>query len=558
MMTNVMTKNELDRLRESLPPFAEADVTAGGETLRYLQFYGLDLGGSFAGLSHRVGTVDSGDHRLAVHLWSRAGERPLMLIVHGYLDHVGLYGHLVRFALERGHNVLALDLPGHGLSTGEPAAIDDFGRYRAALRDVLERAAPARRRLDVIAQSTGGAVVMDTLQREPELIDGAVVLLAPLVRPRSWGQVRFLHTLLRWLNGVPRRFERNSGDAEFLRFLRADPLQSRRISVQWVGALRRWLPDFLAAAPSPRPLLVVQGDADDTVDWRYNLPQIRRLFPQAETHMLKTARHHLANETEALRRVVPGGGGGVSGRQGSAQNAVTWITRTPIAHRGLHNHALPENSLGAFSNAVEHGYSIELDVRLSSDGKVVVFHDDGLRRLTGVDGAVETAAHSTLSKLTLKDTGEKIPALKDVLSLVDGRVPLLIEVKSRLSVGPLEEALAGALEGYGGEVAVQSFDPHSLRWFRDNRPDMMRGQVAGSLKGEGMAWPRKLLLRHLLMNRVSQPHFIAYEVDLLPCLAVSRLRRKGVPVLAWTVDSADKRQRAEEHADNIIFEGMMP
>ena len=323
-----MTKAELELLRESLPPFAEArevfgdavgeaaspvpvgadgasssDVTEANERLlRYLQFYNIDYRKTFPDLTYRIGTVDSGDYRLAVHHWSRPGQRRLMLILHGYFDHAALYGHLVRLCLELGYDVVAFDLPGHGLSTGEQAAIEDFAHYRKAAEDVLKQVPLTGDRRDVMGQSTGGATTMALLLRQPELIDGSAVLLAPLVRPTSWGWIRVAHSLLgKLVNYVPRRFVKVSGDEDFLRFLREDPLQSRGVSVQWVGALRRWVPDFLASAPSSRPVLVVQGDMDGTVDWRYNLPQIQRLFPQSQTYMVKGARHHLVNETEALR-----------------------------------------------------------------------------------------------------------------------------------------------------------------------------------------------------------------------------------------------------------------
>lgn len=237
---------------------------------------------------------------------------------------------------------------------------------------------------------------------------------------------------------------------------------------------------------------------------------------------------------------------------------MNWITSTPIAHRGLHDDVFPENSLGAFKCAIENGYAIELDVHLSSDEEIIVFHDDNLLRMTGFDALVESTPSSKIDGLTLSNTGEKIPRFNEVLGLVDANVPILIEIKNKHKVGPLEESLYNLLQNYSGRYAVQSFNPYSLKWFRDNYPSVIRGQLSGDFKNETLAWYKKFALRYLLMNWASSPNFIAYDIDLLPCWPVTRLKNKGVPVLAWTTDSPEKRKKAKQYADNIIFEGILP
>ena len=280
---------------------AAASYTA--EQRQYLRFYQLEFGTEYPAARHAMGYLASAGQRLAVHLWRQPQARATLLLVHGYFDHVGLMRHLIHFGLARGCNVVAFDLPGHGLSTGAPASIADFGDYQQAVSDVRTALDSLGERWYVIAQSTGAAAVMDYLTRpDRAALFARVALLAPLVRPQGWLWVRAAHTLLCWwLPRLPRFYPQNSNDAAFCRFLRQDPLQADFIAVPWVGALRRWLPEFLRRAPVLTPLLVLQGDADTTVDWRYNLERIRQLFPAVDIHMLPGARHHLANESEALR-----------------------------------------------------------------------------------------------------------------------------------------------------------------------------------------------------------------------------------------------------------------
>lgn len=288
------------QVAETLPVFRQGLCPPRARD--YLAFYGLDLAQDFPAVQFSLGTVSSGVHRLALHAWQLPGATRSLLLVHGYFDHVGLYDHLVRFGLEQGFNVLAFDLPGHGLSSGAKAEIEDFCEYRQAIADVLVAADFLPGPCQVIAQSTGGAAVMDYLQSQEEPALDKVVLLAPLVRPSQWLRIRLMHSLLRrFVKQVPRGFADSSQDREFLAFVRRDPLQSPVIPVCWVTALRRWIPRFLGGAGCNKPVLVIQGDADDTVDWRFNLAEVKRLFPAMELHMVPSGRHHLANELGGLR-----------------------------------------------------------------------------------------------------------------------------------------------------------------------------------------------------------------------------------------------------------------
>lgn len=297
-----MTPQELDSLRRELPPF---DGGAAPPPLleTFCAFYGVDFHARMAGVAHRAGTVQSGGFTLAVHRWLVPDARANLLLLHGYFDHTGLFGKLIGWALESGCNVLMFDLPGHGLSSGEPAAIDDFAHYSLAMHDVMPVAAmPPELPWWAMGQSTGCAAITDYARRFAWPFDAAV-LLAPLVRPVAWRWVKVAHTLARgWRDSVPRRFSNNSTDEAFLAFIRNDPLQARRTSLRWVGALRRWLQALELADLGVGPVFVVQGDDDGTVDWRYNLQAIEKLYPGTHVMMLEGAGHQLANESNAYRQ----------------------------------------------------------------------------------------------------------------------------------------------------------------------------------------------------------------------------------------------------------------
>ena len=231
--------------------------------------------------------------------------RGVLLLVHGYLDHVGLFGHLMRYGLERGYTVMAFDLPGHGLSTGDPVTIDDFSDYRRGIESLLHRCAQLPDHWRVIAQSAGGAAVLDYMLHHPGSLD-KVVLLAPLVRPRGWWRVKIAYALLhRFRDTIPRDFKENSNDAGFLRRIRTDPLQSTVLSMRWIGALHRWIKALpTGTGESEASVLLIQGDADGTVDWRYNVKRVQRLVSDVQVVELAGARHHLANECSSIRERI--------------------------------------------------------------------------------------------------------------------------------------------------------------------------------------------------------------------------------------------------------------
>lgn len=235
----------------------------------------------------------------------------------------------------------------------------------------------------------------------------------------------------------------------------------------------------------------------------------------------------------------------------------SWLVKDYIAHRGFHNKDNPENSLGAFARAIDEGYAIELDVQQIADSTIVVFHDYSLSRMTGKDGYTKNLLKSELADYKLQGTNFCIPTLVEVLNLVDGQVPILIEIKNEGKVGELEQNTYEILKQYGGQYAIQSFNPYSLEWFKNNAPNVLRGQLSSYFKNDNLSFVKKFALKHMLLNKkVSRPHFISYNVENLPNSIVKRYNK--LPLLAWVVRSQTQYYKAVKHCDNIIFEGFNP
>ena len=232
----------------------------------------------------------------------------------------------------------------------------------------------------------------------------------------------------------------------------------------------------------------------------------------------------------------------------------------PFAHRGLHDEYRPENSMAAFEAAVRAGYPIELDVRVSADGQAIVFHDAKLRRMTDANGLVEEANAEALKKFCLGGSQEGIPGLSDVLDMISGRVPVIVEIKTCLSqVGLVEEAALPILRRYDGPFAVTAFDARTLAWFRKRQPEWPRGHNVGSrYLAPYEPWWRRLAWEFLYDVDDAQPDFVVYDRRDLPHWATTRMRTTGMPVLAYTIWDIGEMLRLAPHADNVIFEGFLP
>jgi glycerophosphoryl diester phosphodiesterase len=236
----------------------------------------------------------------------------------------------------------------------------------------------------------------------------------------------------------------------------------------------------------------------------------------------------------------------------------SFLVNSLIAHRGLHNlqAGVPENSLLAFERAIKKGYAIECDVQQLEDFTPVVFHDLKLSRMTGKDGYINNLKKEDLKNYKLLNSEETIPTLQQALDFVDGRTPIIIEIKNSFSPGNFEKKILDLLKKYKGKVAIVSFNPYVLNWFKNNAPNVLRGQNSAFFKKERLSPLKKLLLKRLRLTKLSRPHFISYEAENLPNRYVKRF--KHLPLLAWTVKSQEEYLRVIKYCDNIIFEDFEP
>ena len=246
--------------------------------------------------------------------------------------------------------------------------------------------------------------------------------------------------------------------------------------------------------------------------------------------------------------------------------APDWLTARPVAHRGLHDRisGIIENMPGAAQAAISGNFGIECDIQLSADGEAMVHHDDALGRLTEGKGDLLGLTARELKAVKFKDTAERMMTIGDLCALVDGRVPIIIEVKSHFDGDrKLVTRMAKVLQTYAGPVAGMSFDPDQVVALRETMPQLLRGIVAERQYSEA-SWPEAspaqrrgmLHLRHALRTR---PQFVAYWVNELPSLAPWIARHVfGLPLLTWTVRTSEQRERAARHADQMIFEGFQP
>lgn len=238
------------------------------------------------------------------------------------------------------------------------------------------------------------------------------------------------------------------------------------------------------------------------------------------------------------------------------------LQSTDYAHRGLHGKTAPENSLTAFSLACDNGYGIELDVRMSSDGEIFVFHDENLRRVCGINKPFSSLSRSQLSALRIYGGGERIPRLSEVLELIDGRVPILIEVKSADNARSLCKALCEMLDGYEGAFAIQSFDPRILAYFKKYRPRFARGQLVTKIAKTDGAVKNPFIrfaLNQMLTNVISRPDFISIDGKMINnpafLLATFVFRNKG---FVWTVHSQEQYTLCQKRGLYAIFEKFNP
>ena len=234
---------------------------------------------------------------------------------------------------------------------------------------------------------------------------------------------------------------------------------------------------------------------------------------------------------------------------------INFLKEYLIAHRGFHNisKGIPENSMVAFKEAIDNNYIIELDIHLLKDKNIVVFHDDNLERMTGLNKKINEFTYSQIANLNLKNTDEHIPLLKDVLQFVDGKVPIIIELKYDSKYGKLENQLIKLLSQYNGKYAVKSFNPLSIYWFKKHSPNTIRGQLSYDYNDYKKNPITKFILKNMLFNFITKPDFISYGIKSLPNKKIAKIRKNKI-ILGWTIKNKDDLIYAQKYCDNYICE----
>jgi alpha-beta hydrolase superfamily lysophospholipase len=295
-------------------------------TALYFKHYGLDL--IDQNTEHFFGTFQSGSFILAGHIFipletgrsqvvkpkasSLTGFKPVnykatVVIMHGYLNHCGLLSKIIKYLIEAGFAVAVFDLPGHGLSSGEPTAIEDFSQYSDSLNDFMNIVKPVLHGpYHIIGHSTGAAIIMDYLLGGSDDCFDKVILAAPLERSDWWLLSKISFSIGRhFCSNLPRVFSNVSSDKDFLQFVKyKDPLQAKKVSMNWVNAMFKWDEKITNAKTSRRPTLVVQGSKDNIIDWRFNIRFILSKFKNSRIELIENCRHELFNESADIRKEV--------------------------------------------------------------------------------------------------------------------------------------------------------------------------------------------------------------------------------------------------------------
>lgn len=227
-----------------------------------------------------------------------------------------------------------------------------------------------------------------------------------------------------------------------------------------------------------------------------------------------------------------------------------------IAHRGLHDikNGIPENSLIAFSKAIEKQMPIEFDLHLLKDNQIIVFHDDNLKRMTGYDKDIKDCTYEEIRNLKLLNTDQKIPLFNEVLELVNEKILMDIEFKYDRKSGLLEQEACKVLDKYNGKFIVKSFNPFSVLWFKNNKPEYIRGQLASNFKNDKMNVIKRFILEHMLFNFIIKPDFIAYDIHSITKKQANRYKRRNRLLFLWTIRTNEELDLAKEYGDSYILE----
>ena len=300
-----LTDEQIRQLRLEIPAL---DLSAKPEVSATVKAYFRSYDLISPGGSHLFGLFSSGKFSLAAHVFKPLSPRGTIFLLHGYFDHSGILKNLIRHCLKDNWVVVCFDLPGHGLSTGDRGAIDDFSQYANALEDLISMCSPRLPRpYQLIGHSLGGAVILEHIfnQSPREEAFDTIVLLAPLVHHSYYYLARFQYFLAEpFTEYLPRVFRSNSSDQDFLRWLEQDPLQVRKIALNWLEALYDWNARIERKRIDAESLLIIQGTSDKVVDWQYNIEFLKEKCDSVTVKWIKDGRHQLLNEQPSIRNEV--------------------------------------------------------------------------------------------------------------------------------------------------------------------------------------------------------------------------------------------------------------
>lgn len=293
----------VEQVKEQLAPLRlDAQPSNTPAVQAYFAHYRLDI----TNVSHFFGTFESTNYILAAHVFKPAKPVATVIVLHGYYDHAGILRHLITTLIEENYAVAIYDHPGHGLSTGEPASISDFAEYRTVFDDFLtlctnNLSGP----FHLVAHSMGCTIAADYLLTTEKPVLRKIVFIAPLMHSAGWTVSGLSMGVAETVtDDVPRVFRKNSSDKEFLRFMKDDPLQAQRVPLKWANALRGWNERAAKYKAADKPIRIIQGKKDTTVDWKYNIPFLKKKFSNADVTLIPKAGHQLLNETPAIRDAV--------------------------------------------------------------------------------------------------------------------------------------------------------------------------------------------------------------------------------------------------------------
>ncbi|WP_407271137.1 alpha/beta hydrolase [Radiobacillus sp. PE A8.2] len=279
-------------------------IEIGGDISKYLDYYGLNQ----SGLEFHFGKLTINNTAIVVQVFKPKRSRGTVVLLHGYLDHVGHLNHIIRHLNEHSYTVLTYDLQGHGLSEGKTASIQQFSDYVITLEKLIEI---AKHELPgpyfAVGHSTGAAIVMDYVLRFPDHAFDKVVLVAPVIRSRFWFLTKigfFINNMFPIIRKVKRKFRNNSSNKRYLTFTRQDPLQSEEIPIDWLTVLIQWNEAIQTFPAVHTQTCIIQGNQDTTVDWKYNINFIKQKFPFLKVVHINNGRHALFNESSLLLEQV--------------------------------------------------------------------------------------------------------------------------------------------------------------------------------------------------------------------------------------------------------------